>query len=278
MNGKQPQTQANVRSSRSERVSFAGGNGFTLGGIIDVPSGAPIATAVFTHCFTCNKDLKAIVRIARGLSEAGVLVLRYDLTGLGNSKGDFSNSNFTSNRADLFSAVEFMSSEYSAPDFLIGHSFGGACSLSAAQEIESVRGVVSVAAPSDTSHLAGLLQQMDPEIAVKGIGSVTIGGRDYVIRKQMLDDFHEYDLPKTLRQLSKPSLLFHSPSDETLGFEHVLRLYSLLTQREGSDAEASASSLVCLPKSDHLLTKNAADMPFVTETIAAWMKHRMATP
>ncbi|MCA9127358.1 MAG: alpha/beta fold hydrolase [Planctomycetales bacterium] len=258
---------------RSERVSFPGGSGFQLGGIVDFPVGEPLARVVFTHCFTCNKDLKAIVRISRGLAELGFLVLRYDLTGLGHSSGDFSQTNFSTNRADLAAAVEFVATEYGKPQFLVGHSFGAACSLSSAQAIDSVLGVVSLAAPSDTSHLADRLLRMDPQISTAGCGSVTIGGRTFRIHEQMLHDFRSFDLPTTLRSLSKPALLFHSPEDETLGFEHVLRLYSLLTQRAQGDPAPSAASLMCLPGADHLLVKNPADITLVTQVISAWM-HR----
>lgn len=261
-----------VLARRSERVAFRGGNGFELAGIIDIPDDEPRGTAIFTHCFTCNKDLKAIVRVSRGLAETGMLVLRYDLTGLGNSQGDFSKTDFSSNRADLLAAVEFMRSNFAAPDFLIGHSFGGACSLSVAEDLPSVRGVATLASPSDTGHLADILLRMDPKIATAGQGSVTIGGRQYTIRREMLDDFRSFDLPAILRKLTKPTLLFHSPEDETLGFEHVLRLFGLLTQRGPHDPEASSSSLVCLPGADHLLVKNPADFEFVTASLAAWFQ------
>ncbi len=261
---------------RSERVLFPGGNGFNLAGIVDLPDEAPQASVVFTHCFTCSKDLKVIVRISRGLAEAGFAVLRYDLTGLGSSEGDFSQTNFSTNQADLLAAAEFASSYIAPPRFLIGHSFGGACSLSLAQEIDSIQGVVSLAAPSDTQHLAALLQRMNPAIAPEGNGQVTIGGRDYTIRRQMLDDFHRFDLPNRLRSLSKPALLFHSPVDETLGFEHVLRLFSLLTQRAAADPEPAPTNLICLPGADHLLVNQPADLPYVTSTIAAWFVRQLA--
>ena len=216
------------------------------------------------------------MRISRGLAAAGFAVLRYDLTGLGNSQGDFSQTNFSSNRADLRAAAAFLEQRIAPPDFLIGHSFGGACSLSLANELDSVRAIASLASPSDTAHLADLLARMDPEIEVRGTGSVTIGGRDYMIRRQMLEDFRQFDLPAELRQLSKPVLLFHSPVDETLGFEHALRLYSLLTQRGEGDAPPSPASLICLDAADHLLVREPADITFVTETIAAWFKRLLA--
>ncbi len=261
---------------RSERVSFPGGNQYELGGIIDLPDGTPRAAVLFTHCFTCNKDLKAIVRISRGLAQRGYAVLRYDLTGLGNSHGDFSQTNFTTNRADLIAASEFLSRHLVPPDMLIGHSFGGACSLSLAEQLPTVRGVISLASPSETSHLADLLDRMNPAIASEGVGSVTIGGRNYDIRQQMLDDFRSFDLPARLREVSKPVLLFHSPVDETLGYEHVLRLFSLLTQRSLDDPDPAPTSLVCLPGADHLLVKHPADLEFVTAMSAAWIERVLA--
>lgn len=255
---------------RSERVEFKNRAGVDLAGILDLPVENPVATALFTHCFTCNKDLKAIVRISRALAGRGYAVLRYDLTGLGNSSGDFSQTNFSTNREDLLAATDFLTTHLAAPSFLIGHSFGAAASLSLTEHISSVQGTAAIAGPSDTAHLADLLERMDSEIAVKGIGSVTIGGRDYVVRKQMLDDFRSHDLPAALRQVTKPVLLFHSPVDETLGFEHVLRLFACLTQRTALDPEPAPASLICLPGADHLLVKNPADIEFVANTIAAW--------
>lgn len=261
---------------RSQRVAFEGGNGSQLSGILDLPAEHSKATVLFTHCFTCNKDLKAIVRISRGLAAAGFTVLRYDLTGLGGSHGDFSHTNFSTNLADLQAAVGFLDSSVSPPKFLIGHSFGAACSLAQTEAIDSVVGVVSIAGPSDTRHLADFLERMNADISLKGIGSVNIGGRDYAIRQQMLDDFRGHDLPATIRRISKPALLFHSPDDRTLGFEHVLRLYSFLTQRSPQDREPSPASLICLPGADHLLASHPADIEFVTAACAAWFDRILA--
>ncbi|QDV28048.1 alpha/beta hydrolase family protein [Aureliella helgolandensis] len=263
-------------SRRSERVAFPGGNGHELAGILDLPDSLPLGTALFTHCFTCNKDLKAIVRISRGLAEAGYLVLRYDLTGLGQSQGDFAQTSFSTNRADLLAAVSFLATNYTSPDFLIGHSFGAACSLSLAQQIDSVRGVVSVAAPSETHHLADLLQKMDPSISPTSPGSVSIGGREFTIPQSMLDDFRQYDLSAALHELTKPTLLFHSPVDETLAFAHVERIYELLVRRDANTLPPAPTSLICLDGADHLLTRFPHDIPFVIATMAAWFNRQIA--
>lgn len=262
---------------RNERVQFAGGTASNLAGIVDLPTDTLRGVAVFTHCFTCNKDLKAIVHISRRLAERGIAVLRYDLTGLGSSRGDFSQTNFTTNRADLRAAVEFISGHLAPPDLLIGHSFGAACSLSMAQEIPSVQAVVSLAGPSDTQHLATVLERMSAELKQTGTGVVHIGGRDYVIHQQMLDDFRSHDLSVHLRALAKPTLLFHSLKDQTLGYEHVLRLFGLLSNRDVQDGASAPTSLITLPDSDHLLTNNADDTAFIADCIATWYeRHQTA--
>ncbi len=71
----------------SQRVSFENEQGIRLAGIIDLPADKnPVAFALFSHCFTCTKDLKAIVKISRGLARHGFGVLRFDFTGLGDSQ------------------------------------------------------------------------------------------------------------------------------------------------------------------------------------------------
>ena len=255
---------------RGVRVSFLGGTGLQLAGIVDLPQHTPKGMAVFAHCFTCTKDIKIAVRVSRGLAEHGYGVLRFDFTGLGDSLGDFSLTNFSTNRADLRAAIAYCASEFQPPKFLIGHSFGGVGSLSLAQQIPSVLGIVTIAAPSDTQHLAELLRRKNPAIEQDGFGSVTIGGRNYTIIRQMLDDFQRYDLARDLSQLEKPVTIFHSPDDETLGFDHALRLYGLLTQRPNHGFQASATNLMCLPGADHLLANNPKDLVFVTDVIADW--------
>jgi pimeloyl-ACP methyl ester carboxylesterase len=196
---------------------------------------------------------------------------------LGHSIGDFSLTNFSTNQSDLRSAVSFAQTAINAPLFLIGHSFGAACSLSVAQSLPDVRGVVSIAGPSDTRHLAEFLAKMDPAVEVNGTGSVHIGGRNYIIRKQMLEDFRRHDLPATLRNLAKPVLLFHSPADETLGYDHVLRIFACLNQRAAADPDPPPSSLITVPGADHLFVKDPADIDFVVSIVTGWVERMVSS-
>src|SRR5438876_2932644 len=122
-----------------ERFDFASAQGQKLAALLDNPAGEPRAYALFAHCFTCGKDVRAAKRIAEGLTALGIGVLRFDFTGLGASEGEFANSTFSSNVADLVAAAGELRRLRRAPDILIGHSLGGAAVLAAAAAVPEAR-------------------------------------------------------------------------------------------------------------------------------------------
>ncbi len=247
----------------SRRVSFQNRNGVTLAGIVEVPQREIHAWAIFSHCFTCTKDLKSIVRISRHLADLGIGVLRFDFTGLGDSHGDFSESTIHDNIADVQSAADFLLCDYSAPAILIGHSLGGAAMIAAGNQISSARCVVNIASPAHTRHLAKILRGQSPEIAEQGLGQVTIGGRTYSIREPMVAALEAWDHGLAIERLNLPLLIMFSPADETLPFQHGLDMFQRAT---------SPVSFINLDGADHLFTNRPADILFVGDLINVWAR------
>jgi len=279
-----PQHRHPTRISR--RVEFPGGSGFNLAGIVDqvvvdaaskdgANQESPSPVIVFSHCFTCNKDLKAIVRTSRALAVSGITVLRYDMTGLGGSDGDFSQTNFTTNIADLRAAIRFATAELGPVTGLIGHSFGGAAALAVAGDPQgfesSLRGIATLAAPSDTQHLAELMDMMNPEIASRGVGEIEIGGRRWAIRREMTADFRSHRLGDLIARVSVPLMVMHSPADRTVAFDEAIRIFQLASTRPVG-VTPPAVSLVALDGADHLLANNANDLVYVTELLSAFFR------
>ena len=163
-----------MESAPRIKATFKNAKGETLAGLLELPDGPIKSYALFAHCFTCSKDINAASRITRALARQGIAVLRFDFTGLGNSDGDFSNTNFSSNLQDLVSAAEFLEAEYEAPTLLIGHSLGGAAVLAIAQHLTSVKAIATIGAPATANHLQHLFIQARDEILAKGsfVGSV----------------------------------------------------------------------------------------------------------
>lgn len=258
-----PKVDRQVMKRSSKRVTFANGRGQQLTGIMEWPAETPRAFALFSHCFTCTKDLKATVRVSRRLAENGFCVLRYDFTGLADSEGDFSDTNFTTNCQDLLAAARFLNDQFEGPQLLIGHSLGGTATATMANEVPSARAAVTIASPSSTLRLANYLSESNPEIETEGRGVVTIGGFDFALKKQLIDDLRSYDIESRVADLKLPILIFHSPVDRTLSYSWGLKMF---------DTVQSPKSFVTLDGSDHLLVDRPDDVQFVADTISQWSK------
>src|SRR5882762_6793276 len=200
----------------TERFQFTGEGGHQLAAALDLPDGEPSAYALFAHCFTCGKDVLAAKRIATALAGKGIAVLRFDFTGLGASEGEFSNSTFSSNVADLVRAADHLRETRGPPAILIGHSLGGAAILAAADQIPEAKAVVSIAAPSDPAHVTGLFKDRIEDIREHGKAEVSLAGRPFPISREFLDDIAEHNLMAQVTKLHKALLIMHSPTDDTV--------------------------------------------------------------
>jgi putative redox protein len=244
----------------SERFEFPNASGEKLSALLEQPTAQPLAFALFAHCFTCGKDNLAAKRIAQALTARGIAVLRFDFTGLGASEGEFANTTFSSNVADLVAAPDHLRKMYQAPAILIGHSLGGAAVLAAAHRVPEARAVATIAAPADPAHVTGLFQQHVADIHEKGEVEVALAGRPFRIRKEFLDDVAMQKLEQCVRDLRKALLVMHSPTDDLVGIDNASAIFT---------AAKHPKSFVSLHGADHLLSKRA-DAVYVAEVIAAW--------
>ena len=247
-----------------QRLTFKNPEGKNLSARLDLPVDEKAsAFAIFAHCFTCTKNFNAVVNIDRALAMQGIAVLRFDFTGLGESEGDFSETNFSTNVADLVAAAEFLRDNYEAPKLLIGHSLGGAAVLQAAARIPSTQAVATIAAPADPSHLLSHLGEGALEnLETGGYANINIAGKDFKIRKQFLLDLRQNSMENTIRGLRKPLLIFHSPVDQIVPVDNAAKIFM---------AARHPKSFISLDKSDHLLSKRE-DSLYVGSVLAAWAK------
>lgn len=247
-------------SAGSRRLEFPGSQGVQLAARLDIPEGKVRAYALFAHCFSCSKDVFAASRVAKGLTASGIAVLRFDFTGLGQSEGDFSNTNFSSNIDDLVHAAEFLRTNYQAPSILIGHSLGGSAVLAAAHRIESVRAVATIGAPADPQHVKNLLRDDLETIRAHGVAEVELGGRRFNIRRQFLADVAAQPQSECIATLDAALLVMHSPVDEVVSVDEAAKIFSLARHPK---------SFVALDGANHLLSKRE-DSQFAADIIGAW--------
>ena len=251
-----------VPEIRKERFEFRNDAGERLAGLLERPAGAIAAYAVFAHCFTCSKDIAAASRISHALAVQGIAVLRFDFTGLGHSEGEFANTNFSSNVADLRHAAQALREQLGAPGLLIGHSLGGAAVLAVAGDVPEAKAVVTIGAPSDPAHVAHLLKDKREEIEAEGEAQVELAGRTFTLKRQFLRDIQSQRLAERIRAMRKALLIMHSPADEIVDIDNASEIFL---------AARHPKSFISLDKADHLLTRRA-DSEYVAVTIGAWAR------
>ena len=244
----------------NQKVVFENQGGHALSGILDLPIGPPVGYALFAHCFTCSKNLKAAGNIARALNDASIAVLRFDFTGLGQSEGEFADTNFSSNVTDLLAAVDYLAEQYEAPSILIGHSLGGTAVLQAAPQVESAVAVATIGSPSEPAHVSRMFADSEEALREHGEATVNLGGRPFLMKQQFLDDLDKQDLRSTIGSLRKALLIMHAPLDNVVEIDNASALFI---------AAKHPKSFVSLDSADHLLSREA-DSRYAGHVLAAW--------
>lgn len=246
---------------RSLKLTFPGALGAPIAARLELPAGDPRAYALFAHCFTCGKDSSAAVRVARALAAQGIAVLRFDFTGLGESGGEFADTSFSTNVADLVAAAGFLRDHYAAPQLLIGHSLGGAAVIAAAHLMAEVKAIATIGAPSEATHVAHHFVAQNEEIEHSGEAEVSLAGRSFVIRQTFIEDLRQHNQAERIAQLKRPLLVLHSPTDAVVSIDNASQIFL---------AAKHPKSFISLDGADHLLTR-PADAAFAAVVISSWV-------
>jgi uncharacterized OsmC-like protein/pimeloyl-ACP methyl ester carboxylesterase len=252
----------------TERLRIPGHSGTDLAARLDLPEGKQVATALFAHCFTCSKDIPAAKRISQRLAANGIAVLRFDFTGLGHSDGEFANTTFTSNVADLKAVADYMADRGMAPSLLVGHSLGGAAVLKLAPDVPSVKAVVTLGAPFDPGHVTHNFGGALNDIRENGKAEVNLGGRPITIGQAFVEDVSAASLTQSLRASKAALLVMHAPRDAIVGVENATRIFT---------AAQHPKSFVTLDDADHLIT-NADDANYAADVITSWSERYLKLP
>lgn len=245
----------------TEKIQFLNRNNLKLSGYLDFPPDKnPKAFAVFAHCFTCSKDLKAIANINESLTLSGIASLRFDFTGIGGSEGNFSDTNYSGYINDILSSFDFLKTNYELPKLLIGHSLGGCIAIESASKIHSVKAVAVIGSPAEPSNLSEKLKRTKIKAERDGIAETEIGGVKYKFKKDFFDDIDNHKLKEYITNLNKPLLIMHSPEDTYTNIENAALIFQ---------AAKHPKSYISLDKIDHLML-NKKDAEYVGKIIAVW--------
>ena len=248
---------------QSKTLEIKNSKGHLLHATLELPANQkPNYFVIFAHCFSCSSNYKAVTNITGTLTNFGFGVLRFDFTGLGKSEGEFSESHFSANVEDLMAVNDFLAKNYKAPSLLVGHSLGAAAVIVAASQLDNVKAVVTIGAPSNIQHVTHLFSHAVDEVKDKGEVEVNIGGRPFVIDQDFISDFDKTDLSEIIKNLRKPILILHAPFDKIVGIENAQEIY---------ENALHPKSFISLDGADHLLT-DAKYSNYAANMIGQWVR------
>ncbi len=243
------------------KLQFSNSEGQQLAARLELPVDKRVhAYAIFAHCFTCSKNLQAVTHISRALSAKGIAVLRFDFTGLGESEGDFEETNFSTNVSDLICAADYLKENYGEAQIIIGHSLGGAAVLMAASKLSYIKAIATIGAPADPVHVKHLFQNSVEQIEQTGEAEVSLGGRPFTIKKQFVEDLEDYEKFDVIKKLKRPLLVMHSPQDDIVDIKNAEKIYM---------SAMHPKSYISLDGANHLLT-HKGDAEYVGQMVASW--------
>ena len=244
------------------KINFPNADGHALAGYVQLPVDRdPEHFALLAHCFSCTKNTRALREIARALNQEGFGVLRFDMTGLGESEGEFAEAGFAANIGDIVAAYAYLEKEHRAPALVVGHSLGGTAALCAGAMLPEVKAVVTIGSPSEAGHTTHLFAESLAEIETRGRATVQLGGQDFDISLDFVRSLTGANVSEVISKSRKALLVLHSPQDATVDISHAERIYVKAHHPK---------SFASLDGADHLLSR-PEDARYAGQLIGAWV-------
>jgi dienelactone hydrolase len=190
-------------------------------GILHVPDhvSGPRPGVLFCHGFTGNKQEthRLFVQTARALMKEGIVSLRFDFRGSGDSAGEFSEATIRGELEDARVALRFLQSRPETdPDLtgVVGMSMGGAIAALLLGESPDVKAVVLWSAVADT--VAAVKRKGGPgaagQLLVKGY--VDLNG--WAVGRAFIEELAAARPLESVVKCAAPFLLIHGEADEAV--------------------------------------------------------------
>lgn len=249
---------------RTIRHKFSNGRGQELAALIDMPAGEPLFWGVFAPCFTCPKESHGAAKICRALAEDGAAMMRFDVTGLGESEGRFADTNFSTRVQDIVAACREVEKHFAPPKLLIGHSISGTAAIPAMKELPSLQALATIGSPRDPSYVIDKFRAHNHLIYNEDTIDVIVVGRKVSFKKSFVEDMTSQHVPEDTAELTCKLFVFQAPFDNIVSFENAQAIY---------DRATCDKELITLDEqATHLFENRKDDANFVAETLMDWFR------
>ncbi len=205
------------------KVSILNENNEKLVGIETTPSieKEKYPTVILAHGFGFTKEESGMFdNIAENLSEAGILVFRFDFSGCGESEGDYSETSLSKLKSDLSKIFEFVKLQPkvdSSKIGILGQSFGTATVITLEPDVKCLVMMGSVAHPKES-----LIKLFGDGYNPDGISTrVRSNGTITKVKPQFWEDFKNHELLESIKKIHAPMLFIHGEKDDKVSLSEM---------------------------------------------------------
>lgn len=207
-----------------KKVLFKNSNGLKLVGVLHVTNTDSKKAVVIAHGFTSNKDRERHIKLARTLSENGIITLRFDFGGSGESE-----SRGITIRAqvdDLNSAISYLKDKGYDCIGVLGESLGGITALEAYNK--DIKTMVLWAPVTKAGWTSVMSEQQKEQLKKYGYYIHKKDGKDFRIPQEYMDERKSLRRENILGRVKIPVLIIHGTSDKTIPIAYSEEAVKLL--------------------------------------------------
>ncbi len=252
-----------------KQIDFRNPGGEVLKGTLHIPGKPGGAGVVVGHCFTCSRNIRLLRDLCARLAESGLLALRFDFSGNGQSQGIFSESTYTKQIDEMAAAVRFLEGEGARRLGLAGHSMGAAIAVLSGDRIDEIGAVCAVAGRSSGLGARHFLSgEQRRELDETGRVTFESRGRSLELTETFFSDAGGYDIAGVIREYEKPLLVVHGEADKIIPVEEA---------HFAENLNPGSTELFIVPGADHMFL-DEGHRRRVADRVSGWFRDRLGRP
>lgn len=244
-------------------VHFDNQLGEKLIGTLHLPESPTSYGVIFGHCFTCTRHTSIIRHICSELAEENFMALRFDFSGNGQSEGNFAESTYSKQVAEIETATAFISKKGATWIGLAGHSLGAVIVLLTADRMSTIKAVCTLAGRfSGLNATHFLSRNQRKELRNSGRIFFSSRGRSLELSRDFFADAEQYNLPDIISSLQAPLLVVHGDQDEIIPVDEASQAH---------DLNPEGTRLAVIPGADHMFSlKEHREQ--ISQLVVEWFK------
>ena len=247
--------QTNEKTSNPEKPVVFYRDGKQIVGMMHRPTqpAAKYPAVVLLHGFTGNKSEShwLFTKLSRELAKSGIMSLRFDFLGSGDSQGEFQDMTILTELEDAKAALKFLKSQ---PDVntekigIIGLSMGGCVAALLAGENNEISSLVLLSAVSQPEKNFSQLPEYLPKVKLDE-NNWYLDNNGFAIGKNFIEVLPDIHPLTTIGSFAGDLLIIHGTDDQAVPVSAAHDYFETMHNRLNAETE-----LFLVEKGDHVYT------------------------